>query len=108
MDFASVAARHHKAHQPHDNGGGDVHIGKANDDPTGEGCLKILFHVGDESCRAVVAALDPDAALDFDEGVTGWVGEVGPPTPGLFESVFAFEGWAAEGCPVEGELGFEF
>ena len=42
-----------------------MHIGEANDDPTGESCLEILFHVGDESSRAVVAALDPDAALDL-------------------------------------------
>lgn len=108
MDFGSVAARHHEAYQPLDNGGGDVHIGEANDDPTGEGCLEILLHIGDESGRTVVATLDPDPALDFDEGVTGWVGEVGPPAPALVEAVFAFEGWAAEGCPVEGELCFEF
>ena len=101
------AARHHEAYQPLDNWGGDVHIGEANDDPTGEGCLKILLHVGDESSRAVVAALDPDAAFDLDQGATGGVSEVGPPTPALVESVFAFEGWAAEGCPVESELCFK-
>jgi hypothetical protein len=58
-----------------------VHIGEANDDPTGKGCLKILVHVGDETGRPVVAALDPDPALDLDEGVTSEVGEVGSLPP---------------------------
>ena len=58
---------------------GEMNIGQANHGPSGEGCLEILVHVGDEAGSAVVASLDPDAAFDFDERSARLVSEVSPP-----------------------------
>jgi len=44
-----------------------VNIGEAEDAPAAEGGFVVFFNVGDESGTALVSALDPDAAFDFDE-----------------------------------------
>ncbi len=85
----------------------DVNIGEAHDAPTGKRGRKVFVHVGHKTRRAIVSSLDPDAALDLDERATWEMGEVCAPTALLIEAVFAFKCRAAEGVPVEGELGFE-
>ncbi len=45
----------------------EVNISESKDAPAGEGGFVVFFDVGDEPGTAVVAALDPDAAFDFNQ-----------------------------------------
>ncbi len=107
VDFGSPRACCGEHHQTLDNGRGDVHVGQPNHGPASERRLEVFLHVGDEARRAIVAPLDPDAALDLDERAAREVGEVGSPAPAQVEAIFALEGRTAEGFPVKGELSFK-
>jgi len=56
-----------------------VDIGEAEDAPSGEGGLVVFFHVGNEAGGAVVAALEPDSAFNFDECARGEMCEIRAP-----------------------------
>ena len=81
--------------------------GEPDDAPAGQPCLKVFLQIGDEPRRPVVPALNPDAALDFDQGPAGEMGEIGAPAPDWIEPVFPFEGWPAYGLPEEFEAPFQ-
>jgi len=84
-----------------------VNIGESEESPAGEGGFVVFFDVGDEPGTAVVAALDPDAAFDFDECARGDMGEVDAPFALGVELKFADEFGAVEDAPEEFEAAFE-
>ena len=59
---------------------------EADHSPPGQRGFEVFFQVGGESRRSVVAAVDVDPALDFNQGFRFEVGEVSTPFPGWVES----------------------
>ena len=83
-------------------------IGEAEDAPTGEGGFVVFFHVGNEACGAVVAALKPDSALDLDQCLGIDMCEVGAPFAFRVELKLVDEFRAVNGVPEEFEAALEF
>ncbi len=84
-----------------------MNIGEAKDAPTSQGCLVVFLHVRDEARSAVVASVDPDTALNFDECAGGDMGKVGPPLARWVKTEFPFERGTLNGEPEEFEAAFE-
>ena len=82
-------------------------IGEAEDAPTGEGGLVVFFHVGNEAGGAVVAALEPDSAFNFDQCLGLDVCEIRAPFAFRVELELADEFRAVEREPKELEAALE-
>jgi len=88
-------------------GGCQFPFRKPEHTPAGQGRLEVFLDVAQEPHGAVVAALDENAALDFDERAGREVGEVGSPAAWRVEAEFLFEVRATRSFPEVQEAGFE-
>lgn len=86
---------------------GDLKLREAEDAPAGQCRLQILLGVGGEALRAIVAALDVDAALDLDERAALDVGEVSTPFALSVKSNLSLQRRSTERLPVEQETAFQ-
>jgi len=97
----------HAPDDPLDVRRGDLRLGEPHDVPAGQRPFQILLGVGGEPLWAVVAAPNPDAALDLDQRPAFDVGEVRAPFALSVKAKLALQRRAAERLPEEGELRFE-
>jgi hypothetical protein len=85
----------------------EVNVGKADYGPSGYGRLKVFLQIGHKTGRSIVAASNPNAALNFDERAAWLMGEVSAPSALGIKPKLSFERRAAGRSPQHFELFLE-